>query len=120
MNDLKGTGITRDVGHRDFKTKNVIAVISPGLIINNAGKFLKVIVTCGRKEYLIVARMIDELPPGNRKRLSRNQYEGVGPTVYSTTRTHFDVLTRAVGGIGMASHDPRKSPYGWHIVKRIK
>ena len=25
-----------------------------------------------------------------------------------------------VGEFGMADHDPRKSPYGWHIVKRIK
>jgi len=26
----------------------------------------------------------------------------------------------AVGEIGMASYDPQKSPYGWHIIKRIK
>jgi hypothetical protein len=25
-----------------------------------------------------------------------------------------------VGEIGMASHDPRTSPYGWHIIKRIR
>lgn len=25
-----------------------------------------------------------------------------------------------VGGIGMAAYDPQKSPYGWHIIKRIK
>ena len=25
-----------------------------------------------------------------------------------------------VGGIGMSSFDPRKSPYGWHIIKRLK
>lgn len=24
-----------------------------------------------------------------------------------------------VGGIGMASHDPQTSPYGWHIIKRL-
>jgi hypothetical protein len=22
--------------------------------------------------------------------------------------------------IGLAEHDPRTSPYGWHIIKRIK
>jgi len=25
-----------------------------------------------------------------------------------------------VGEIGMAEYDPQKSPYGWHIVKRLK
>jgi len=25
-----------------------------------------------------------------------------------------------VGGIGISSHDPRTSPYGWHIIKRLK
>jgi len=25
-----------------------------------------------------------------------------------------------VGGIGIADYDPQKSPYGWHIVKRIE
>jgi parvulin-like peptidyl-prolyl isomerase len=25
-----------------------------------------------------------------------------------------------VGEIGMASYDSTKSPYGWHIVKRLK
>lgn len=25
-----------------------------------------------------------------------------------------------VGGIGMASHDPTSSPYGWHIIKRLE
>jgi hypothetical protein len=26
----------------------------------------------------------------------------------------------AVNEIGLAEHDPRSSPYGWHIIKRIK
>lgn len=26
----------------------------------------------------------------------------------------------AVGEIGMASHDPASSPYGWHIIKRLE
>ena len=26
----------------------------------------------------------------------------------------------AVGGIGMSAHDPRTSPYGWHVIKRLK
>ncbi|HVR84478.1 MAG TPA: peptidylprolyl isomerase [Planctomycetota bacterium] len=25
-----------------------------------------------------------------------------------------------VGGIGMSTYDPRTSPYGWHIIKRLK
>lgn len=25
-----------------------------------------------------------------------------------------------VGGIGMSQYDPRTSPYGWHIIKRLK
>ena len=25
-----------------------------------------------------------------------------------------------VGGIGMSNFDPRTSPYGWHIIKRLK
>ena len=25
-----------------------------------------------------------------------------------------------VGGIGMSTFDPQKSPYGWHIIKRLK
>lgn len=26
----------------------------------------------------------------------------------------------SVGNIGMADHDPQTSPYGWHIIKRLK
>ena len=26
----------------------------------------------------------------------------------------------AVGGIGMSTFDPRTSPFGWHIIKRLK
>ena len=26
----------------------------------------------------------------------------------------------AVGAIGMSVHDPRTSPYGWHVIKRLK
>jgi len=26
----------------------------------------------------------------------------------------------AVGGIGMSDYDARKSPFGWHIIKRLK
>jgi parvulin-like peptidyl-prolyl isomerase len=26
----------------------------------------------------------------------------------------------AVNGIGMSAFDPQKSPYGWHILKRLK
>ena len=29
-------------------------------------------------------------------------------------------FTLEVGGIGMSSFDPQKSPYGWHIIKRVK
>ena len=25
-----------------------------------------------------------------------------------------------VGGLGMSPYDPQKSPYGWHIIKRLK
>ncbi|MCH2184080.1 MAG: peptidyl-prolyl cis-trans isomerase, partial [Mariniblastus sp.] len=25
-----------------------------------------------------------------------------------------------VGGVGLAVYDPQTSPYGWHIIKRIK
>ena len=26
----------------------------------------------------------------------------------------------AVGAIGMSTHDARTSPYGWHVIKRLK
>jgi parvulin-like peptidyl-prolyl isomerase len=26
----------------------------------------------------------------------------------------------AVGAVGMSAFDPRNSPYGWHIIKRLK
>ena len=29
-------------------------------------------------------------------------------------------FTLNVNEIGLAEHDPQKSPYGWHIIKRIK
>ena len=29
-------------------------------------------------------------------------------------------FTLEVGGLGMSAFDPRKSPYGWHIIKRLK
>ena len=29
-------------------------------------------------------------------------------------------FTLAVGAVGMAPHDPAKSPFGWHLIKRLK
>jgi peptidyl-prolyl cis-trans isomerase C/foldase protein PrsA len=29
-------------------------------------------------------------------------------------------FTLDVGGIGMSAFDPQKSPFGWHIIKRLK
>jgi hypothetical protein len=26
----------------------------------------------------------------------------------------------AVGEIGLAEHDQQKSPYGWHVIKRVE
>ena len=69
----------------------------------------------------LVRELTDDSPPGIY-RLSNN---GVSPAsgeyprgrmVAAFGNVGFDL---GVGDIGMADFDPRTSPYGWHIIKRL-
>ena len=70
----------------------------------------------------LVKEYTDDSFPGIYKMANK----GVPTTsgVYSRTRmvpAFGDVgFPLAVGETGMASHDPRKSPYGWHVIKRLE
>jgi len=48
--------------------------------------------------------------PGTAESSRGRMVKGFGDTSFSL----------AVGEVGMAAYDPKTSPYGWHIVKRLK
>jgi hypothetical protein len=70
----------------------------------------------------LVRRHTDDSPPGiygmsNRGVApAKNEY-GRDQMVPAFGNTGFPLQ---VGEVGIADYDPRNSPYGWHIVKRIK
>jgi hypothetical protein len=73
------------------------------------------------------AKGVDFGPRGNytTRRIYRMKHEWT-PVRGETPRTRMvqgfgDVsFSLKVGEIGMAEYDPQKSPFGWHIVKRLK
>ena len=69
----------------------------------------------------LVRRYTDDSPPGIYGMTNRGVSPGRGEyardgMVPAFGNTGFPL---SVGGIGIADYDPRASPYGWHIVKRI-
>ena len=70
----------------------------------------------------LVRRYTDDSPPGiygmsNRGgKPGKNEY-GRDQMVPAFGNAGFPLQ---VGDIGIADYDPRTSPYGWHIVKRLK
>ena len=70
----------------------------------------------------LVRRHTDDSPPGiygmsNRGVApAKNEY-GRDQMVPAFGNTGFPLQ---VGEVGIADYDPRNSPYGWHVVKRIK
>ena len=77
----------------------------------------------------IVSRYTDDSPPGiyrmanngfpgeESERLPSNRIYERGDMVPAFGDTGFPL---EVGQIGLAPHDPQASPFGWHIIKRIK
>ena len=69
----------------------------------------------------LVRELTDDSPPG----IYRLSNLGVAPASGEYPRNRMvaafgDVgFGLDVGGIGMAKFDPRTSPYGWHIIKRL-
>ncbi len=69
----------------------------------------------------LVRELTDDSPPGIY-RLSNN---GVSPASGEYPRNRMVAafgnvgFGLGVGDIGMADFDPRTSPYGWHIIKRL-
>jgi parvulin-like peptidyl-prolyl isomerase len=69
----------------------------------------------------LVRELTDDSPPGIY-RLSNN---GVSPASGEYPRNRMVAafgnvgFALGVGDIGMADFDPRTSPYGWHIIKRL-
>lgn len=69
----------------------------------------------------LVRELTDDSPPGIYK-LSNN---GVSPASGEYPRNRMVAafgnvgFGLGVGDIGMADFDPRTSPYGWHIIKRL-
>ena len=69
----------------------------------------------------LVRELTDDSPPGIYRLINR----GVAPASGEYPRNRMvaafgDVgFGLDVGDIGMANFDPRTSPYGWHIIKRL-
>ena len=72
----------------------------------------------------IIVKHTDDSPPGIYKMANRGIEPKLGKNIFSRDKmvpafgdTGFPLQ---VGEYGLAEYDPRKSPYGWHIVKRIE
>ncbi|PZR95071.1 MAG: hypothetical protein DLM69_11970 [Candidatus Chloroheliales bacterium] len=70
----------------------------------------------------LVRQHTDDSPPG----IYGMSNKGIVPTAGEYARTGMvpafgdTGFPLQVGEIGIADYDPRTSPYGWHIVKRLK
>jgi len=69
----------------------------------------------------LVRELTDDSPPG----IYRMSNNGVSPASGEYPRNRMVAafgnvgFGLGVGDIGMADFDPRNSPYGWHIIKRL-
>ena len=88
-----------------------------------ATKLLEQLKTGANFDEIIVLHT-DDSPPGIYKMANRGIELKLGKNIYSRDKmvpafgdTGFPLQ---VGEYGLAEYDPRKSPYGWHIVKRIE
>jgi len=69
----------------------------------------------------LVRELTDDSPPG----IYRMSNNGVSPASGEYPRNRMVAafgnvgFGLGVGDIGMADFDPRTSPYGWHIIKRL-
>ena len=70
----------------------------------------------------LVRKHTDDSPPGIYGMSNRGAQPGRGEYARDGMVPAFgDVgFTLDVGGYGMADHDPRTSPYGYHVIKRVK
>ena len=70
----------------------------------------------------LVRKYTDDQAPGIYPLANRGTTPGPGEfSREGMIRAFGDVgFSLAVGEIGMAEYDPRTSPYGWHIIKRIE
>ncbi|MFO0984713.1 MAG: peptidylprolyl isomerase [Planctomycetota bacterium] len=70
----------------------------------------------------LVNQYTDDSPPGIYGMLNKGRPTKEGDYARSGMAPAFgDVgFKLKVGEIGMATYDPQKSPFGWHIIKRIE
>jgi hypothetical protein len=72
----------------------------------------------------LVKEFTDDSHPGIYKMANRGIPADMAKNVYSRdgmVAAFGDVgFPLEVGEIGMAAHNPQKSPYGWHIIKRLE
>jgi parvulin-like peptidyl-prolyl isomerase len=70
----------------------------------------------------LVRKHTDDSPPGIYGMSNRGAQPGRGEYARDGMVPAFgDVgFTLDVGAYGVADHDPRTSPYGYHVIKRVK
>jgi hypothetical protein len=72
----------------------------------------------------LVKEYTDDAFPGIYKMANHGVQPGAGEQVFPRGRmvpAFGDVgFPLTIGGVGMAAYDPQKSPYGWHVIKRIE
>lgn len=72
----------------------------------------------------LVKKYTNDSPPGIYKMANSNVKTGIPAGVYPRHKmvaAFGDVgFPLQVGQVGLANHDPEKSRFGWHIIKRIK
>lgn len=77
----------------------------------------------------LVSKYTDDSPPGiyhlanhgqPSNMLSQDPSENVSPRNRMVPAFGDVGFPLAVGEIGLAEHHPRNSPFGWHIIKRLK
>lgn len=70
----------------------------------------------------IVRQHTDDSPPGiyGMSNLGVSPARGEYPRNQMVAAFGDTGFPLEVGGVGIADYDPRKSPYGWHVVKRLK
>jgi parvulin-like peptidyl-prolyl isomerase len=70
----------------------------------------------------LVAKYTDDRPPGIYKMAATGVSHAVGEYPREQMVPAFGDVGFAIspGNIDIADHDPAKSPYGWHIIKRLR
>ena len=78
----------------------------------------------GENFEVLVQQYTDDSPPGIYRMANFGQPGGLDQATFpraQMARSFGDVsFSLDVGEVGMATYDPQKSQFGWHIIKRIE